>query len=159
MGNHYHPLVELGLKAGRAERETQWKALRRGWYAGGESFAGQLRGRIEGLLAGRRRGSHSGVAKREHGERAAEEWLAAGLAKLGLAAEALHGRRKVTGEKSALSQWLRERTTVSLRWVSERLGVGHCSNARRASRKMRATDVRTLKRARSKVATLDADER
>jgi hypothetical protein len=50
----------------------QWKALRRGWYAGGETFAEKLGGRIQRLLAGRRRESHSGAAKREHGERAAE---------------------------------------------------------------------------------------
>jgi hypothetical protein len=57
----------LGLKAGRAELEGQWKALRRGWYAGGETFAEKLRGRIQRLLAGRRPESHSGAAKRENG--------------------------------------------------------------------------------------------
>ena len=31
-------VLELGLKAGRRELEEQWRALRRGWYVGGESF-------------------------------------------------------------------------------------------------------------------------
>ena len=36
-------VLELGLNAGRAELEGQWKALRRGWYVGGESFGARLR--------------------------------------------------------------------------------------------------------------------
>ena len=32
---------------------------------------------------------------------------------------------KAAPEKTALAGWLRERTTVSLRWVTERLGMGH----------------------------------
>ena len=147
-------VLELGLKAGRAELEGQWKAMRRGWYAGGESFAEQLRARVGGLLAGCRRESHSGGRKREHGEQAAAELLSAGLTRLGLAAEDLQRGRKVTAEKAALAQWLRERTTVSLRWVSERLRMGHYSNAGRGPRKMRAEDLRKLKQARSKLATL-----
>jgi hypothetical protein len=85
----------LGLKAGRAELEGQWKALRRGWYAGSETFAVKLRGKIQGLLAGRRRESRSGAAKREHGERAEEELLAVGLVRFGLGPEVLRRGRKV----------------------------------------------------------------
>ena len=152
-------VLELGLKAGRAELEGQWEALRRGWYAGGETFAEKLRGRMQGRLKGRRRESHSGAAKREHGERAAKELLAAGLARLGLGPDDLRQGRKVTAEKAALSQWLRERTTVSLRWVSERLGPGHYSNAGRGTRKMRRQDVRQLRQALARLATITGDGR
>jgi hypothetical protein len=31
-------VLELGTKAGRKELEREWKALRRGWYVGTESF-------------------------------------------------------------------------------------------------------------------------
>ena len=122
-------------------------------------FAEKLRGRIQELLKGRRHESHSGAAKREHGERAAEELLAAGLARLGLGPGDLRRGRKVTAEKAALSQWLRERTTVSLRWVSERLGMGHYSHAGRGTRKMRAQVVRQLRQALSKLATIASDSR
>ena len=147
-------VLELGLKAGRMELEARWKALRRGWYAGSEGFGEKLRGKIEKLLAGRRRESHSGAAKREHGEQAAEKMLPAGLTRLGLAPENLRRGRKVTAEKAALSQWLRERTTVSLRWVSERLAMGHYSNAGRGPRTMRAADIRKLKQTLSQLATI-----
>ena len=118
-----------------------------------------MRQRIGWLIAGRRRESHSGAAKREHGERAAEELLRAGLEKLGLGETGLVEGRKVTAEKAALSAWLRERTTVSLRWVSERLGMGHYSNAGRGPRKMRAAEVRKLRQALSKLETVAGDKR
>ena len=65
----------------------------------------------------------------------------------------------MTAEKAALSQWLRECTTVSLRWVSERLGMGHYSNAGRGTRKMRRQDVRQLRQALARLATITGDGR
>jgi REP element-mobilizing transposase RayT len=147
-------VLELGLKAGRAELQAQWKALRRGWYLGGASFGEQLRARISGLMAGRRRESHSGGGKQAHGEQAAEELFQAGLARLGLAEEDLRRGRKVTAEKAALAQWLRLRTMVSLRWVAQRLGMGHYSNAGRGPRKMRAEDLRKLNSAQLQLAAI-----
>jgi hypothetical protein len=137
------------------ELEAQWKALRRGWYAGGEDFGDQLRERMQGLLAGRRKESHSGTAKREHGERAAEKCLQAGLARLGLQARDLSQGPKVTAQKAALARWLRAHTTVSLRWVSERLRMGHYSNAGRGPRKMKAADLQRLRQATAKLASLN----
>jgi hypothetical protein len=150
-------VLELGLRAGRAELEGQWKALRRGWYVGGESFGGKLRERIGRLMRGLRRESHSGALKREHGEQAAERLLREGLAVLGLTVEELELGRRVTAEKAALAQWLRERTTVSLRWVSERLAMGHYSNAGRGPRKLSAGDVRKTRQARAKLDTITVD--
>jgi hypothetical protein len=46
---------------------------------------------------------------------------------LGLRVEALKDMSKAAPEKTALAGWLRGRTTVSLRWVTERLGMGHYS--------------------------------
>jgi hypothetical protein len=56
----------------------------------------------------------------------------------------------VTAEKAALARWVRELTTVSRRWVSARLEMGHYSNAGRRPRKMRAGDVRKAGQIRSK---------
>jgi hypothetical protein len=158
MNNHYHlnrrPGAGLGLKAGRAELEGQWKALRRGWYVGGEPFGARLRATVGRLVRGLRRESHSGAAKREHGEQAAEKLLQAGLVALGLTAGELVLGPKVTAEKAALAQWVREPTTVSLRWVSTRLEMGHYTNAGRGPRKMSAGGVRKARKARSKLDTL-----
>jgi REP element-mobilizing transposase RayT len=146
--------LELGLNQERMELEQQWKALRRGWYVGGEGFAGKLRNRIERLVSGCRRESHSGRDKREHGEQAAEQLLERGMATLGLTAADLALLRKGSAEKAALAGWLRERTTVSLRWVSQRLEMGHYSNASRGPRAMKPAVLRKFKQARSKLERL-----
>jgi hypothetical protein len=44
---------------------------------------------------------------------------------LGFAAEELALKPKVTTEKAALAEWVRELTAVSLRWVSARLAMGY----------------------------------
>jgi hypothetical protein len=148
-------VLELGMERGRLKLEKQWKDLRRGWYVGGEKFAAGLKDKIDHLLAGRRRESHSGPAKREHGEQAAEQWLRRGLEALGLTEKELAGGPKISAEKAALAQWLRARTTVSLRWVAARLKMGHYTNAGRNPRKMRTESRDKFKKARSKLETLE----
>lgn len=145
------------MKSGRAELEGQWKALRRGWYVGGEPFAMKLLDQIDRLVRGCRRESHSGGVKREHGEQAAEQLLQRGLAALGLATGDLALLPKVSVEKAALAGWLRERTTVSLRWLSARLDMGHYSNASHGPRKMNQGNLRKFRQARSKLDFLDTN--
>lgn len=125
---------------------------------GGEGFAAGLREHLEKLLRGRRRESHSGAARVEHGEAAAEHWLQQGLAALGLRAADLAKPPKVAVEKAALAVWLRERTTVALRWVSEHLQMGHDTNAGRGPRRPSPEDVRQIQQAREKLENLDANE-
>jgi len=150
--------LEIGSKKGRAELEESWKALRRGWYVGGDKFAAKLRSQIERLVRGSRRESHSGAAKVEHGEQAAEQLLRQGLAALGLAADDLALPPKVSAQKAALVGWLRERTTVSLRWLNDRLHMGHYTNAGRGPRKMNPAGLLRFQQARAKLLLLDANE-
>jgi putative transposase len=120
-------VLELASKAGRKEMDQQWKSLRRGWYLGQESFAAKLERTVADVRAGKRRESHSGPAKRAHDQSAAEQQLKRGLAALGLESPALAALPKGAPEKLALAWWIRRRTTVPLRWVSERLAMGHYS--------------------------------
>ena len=134
-------VLELGMEAGRKELAGQWRVLRRGWYVGGEEFGDHLREQLGGLMAGRRRESHSGEPKREYDEQAAEAWWRAGMTRLGLTKTSVKQGRKVTAEKAALACWLRERTTVSLGWSSERLAMGHASKAGRGPRRPTSASV------------------
>jgi len=150
--------LELGFRAGRRELEEQWKALRRGWFLGGERFGSRLRGQMDKLLQGRRRESHSGAAKLAHGEQAGAQRLRQGLAALGMRWEELARPPKITPEKAALTCWVRERTTVSLRWLGARLQMGHYSNASGATRKMSPAALRQFRQARAKLQLLDSNE-
>ncbi len=96
------------------------------------SFLEKLRSRLAEVMRGRRRESHSGGAKAAHDEAAAAAALAQGLAALGLEQSRLARMPKGVAEKAVLAWWLRQRTTVGLRWLSERLGMGHLTRVSQA---------------------------
>ncbi|MGA2556304.1 MAG: transposase [Verrucomicrobiota bacterium] len=137
-------VLELGSKAGRRELEAQWQALRRGWFVGARDFAGTLQEHLEQAVQGRRPESHSAAARGEHDQAAAEKQLAGALKTLGLTQQALVELPKGSPEKVALAWWLRERTTVSLRWAGERLGMGHYTRVTKAVSRMRHRPGRRL---------------
>jgi REP element-mobilizing transposase RayT len=151
-------VLEIGMQAGRGGLEEQWRQMRRGWYVGGEGFFGELRNRLEKAVRGRRRESHSGAARQAHDELAAEKMLQTGLKALGLKMEALKAMRKGAPEKVALAWWLRERTTASLRWVGERLRMGHSGNVSQGARKLRRTGAQKLKQLKSVLEQISEKE-
>lgn len=139
-------VLELGTRAGRKELEAQWKALRRGWYVGGARFLAKLEGYLEGAIQGRQRESHSGQAKGAHDQAAAAKALRQALGRLGLSQSGLPGMPKSAPEKEVLAWWLRQRTTVPLRWVSEHLAMGHFTRVSRAISRVKRQPTRKHKR-------------
>lgn len=137
---------ELADPARHPEWEARWKGLRRGWYVGDEGFLDQLKARLGKLVAGKRRESHAGGARRAHGEAGARQLLAVGLKALGLRAGDVAALSKGAPEKTALAWWLRERTTVSLRWASEELGMGHYTRVSQAVSRLQRKPGRKLER-------------
>jgi len=127
-------VLELGMKAGREALAEEWKAIRRGWYLGGDGFRGRLLKRVKEGLGATRKESYAGQAKRAHGEAEAERLLKLGLATLDVTAARLAETAKGTLPKQALAWWLRKRTTMWRRWVSDRLWMGEQSAVTRACR-------------------------
>jgi putative transposase len=125
-------VLEWGSQDGRKDLEKQWKTLRRGWYLGDQDFKEQLQAGLATLTCGLRRESHSGAAKVAHDEAAAETELGRAMQALRCTPEQLSKMPKMTPEKAALAWWLRRRTTASLRWVTERLEMGHYSRVTQA---------------------------
>jgi REP element-mobilizing transposase RayT len=148
-------VLELGMKDGRKELEEEWKKLRRGWYVGGDGFVERLHERLKKAMAGRRRESHSGGAKNAHDDRAAELRLADGLRALGVEASKLEDLPKAAPEKIVLAWWLRERTAVTIRWVSEQLKMGHFTRVTQAVCRMKERPGWKLERLRKKLTHLD----
>jgi putative transposase len=137
--------LELGLKAGRAELEAKWKALRRGWYLGEERFLDKLKGKLGALVVRKQRESHSGGARRIHDQAAAQTLLKEGLAALNLDRKDLLELPIGAAEKTVLAWWLRQRTTVPLRWVGQELAMGHYSRVSQAVSRMQRGPGRRLK--------------
>ena len=76
---------------------------------------------------------------------AAENFLRAGAKALGLKTPDLGRLPKGGPEKVALAWWLRRRTTVSLRWVGERLEMGHYTRVTQAASRMNRKPGRKLR--------------
>jgi len=144
-------VVELGIKAGRKALEEEWKRIRRGWYLGGDGFRGRMLKLIQAALGEGRAASYTGAAKRAHGEAEAERLVGEGLAALDLDAGSLGERPKSLAEKQVLAWWLRGRTTMGRRWISERLRMGEESGVSRAVRKVQAGREDKLKRLKQRL--------
>ena len=106
----------------RGEFESQ---IKRGWYIGSAEFKETL---LKGLL-GRGGDNLRGEQRRAHGEAEAERLLAAGLLVLGLEEGDLLALRNPRVEKQAMAWLMNVHTTCTVRWVAQRLGMGHPENA------------------------------
>ena len=127
-------VLELGMKAGRAALNEQWKGIRRGWYLGEDGFRGRMLKHIKATIAQGRPATYGGEARRAHGEAAAARWLAVGLEALKVGPRQLQEGAKGMPEKQALAWWLCQRTTVARLWVTEHLRMGDESRVSQAIR-------------------------
>ena len=147
-------VLELGRPSARKQLQEQWKALRRGWYVGGKSFMERLVDGLEMAAQGRRRESHSGPARQAHDEAAAELNLGKAMRALGLNEESLKALSKGSPEKAVLAWWLRENTTVAVRWVSQRLDMGHYTRVTQAISRVARQPNRGHKHLKQKLSDL-----
>jgi hypothetical protein len=67
-----------------------------------------------------------------------------------------YGLSRLSPEKRVLACWLRQRTTVSLRWLGERLGMGHYTRVSQAIGMVKRIWERKLERLRRKLLRLEA---
>ena len=152
-------VLELGRAAGREACARSWQAIRRGWYLGNESFLEKLESWLAKAVAGRRRESHQRAAREQHDAAAAERLLGAGMKALELTEPRLTRLPKGAPEKVALAWWLRGRTTVTLRWVGERLGMGHYTRVTQAVSRMNRKPGRKQAALGKRLVALDGKER
>jgi putative transposase len=101
-----------------AASDADWKDIRRGWCLGNAEFRRDLVVRAE------KPGAGYTVPRKEAAADKAERILAQEMSALGWSDKDLAGRRKADLEKLRLAQLLRSETTVSLKWVAQRLKMG-----------------------------------
>ena len=102
----------------------QWKRLRRGWCLGDEQFRKEL---LEQVYA-RAGDHHYGAEIAESAEAKAQRIITEELKRLGWTETDLQSRRKGDAGKVRMALRLRRETTVSKRWIAERLTMGSVSN-------------------------------
>ena len=111
-------------KKGRCLQDEEWKAIRRGWCLGGKEYRKQLIEMLDELILDASAEAYAGEAVREHGEREADVLIGQGFKKLGLKESELESLRKSDPRKSVLAWYVSSKTSVSQRWIGERLRMG-----------------------------------
>ncbi len=94
--------------------------MERGWCLGDEQFRRELLEQVSTQPGP----SHFGEAVQEAEVLQAEGWVVEALKRMNWSEEQLRGRRKGDPKKVELARELRSRTTMSLRWIAERLCMG-----------------------------------
>ena len=118
---------ERRMEARRAEESDgeSLQAFRRGWCLGSPAFKARMLERMEGKLGEH----HSGAMRLETAEAKAERIVQEELAGLGWEAGQLHLRRKNDPQKLALAARLRRETTLPLKAIAAKVGLGSSKSA------------------------------
>ncbi len=121
-GRRYFAQAVEARRQGGQTRE--FKAVRRGWCLGDKAFRKEL---LEQM--GERRGAnHYGEEVRETDVAKAERIVVEELRRRGWSEAELGERAKGDKGKVAMAARLRRETTMTLKWVAERLAMGSWSN-------------------------------
>jgi hypothetical protein len=98
---------------------ADWRAVERGWFLGDKAFKKEL---LAQLHEARR--DHYGPELREADLAHAEQLLNEELARRGWMEAECERRRKGDPDKVEIAGELRARTTMTLKWIAQRLGMG-----------------------------------
>lgn len=124
------------------------KQIERGWYIGSEEF----RESLDGLLMGRSKNdNYRGNQRREHGPAEAERLWQEGLKVLGVEEADLLSAKSTRLEKQALAWLMKKNTSVTGKWIAERLQLGHLSTASVAISRFAKDNSRAAKRIRKQL--------
>lgn len=119
---------ERMMEARRTQEEgEEFKVVRRGWCLGEEKFKQELLAQMSEKVGMH----HYGGERQESGEAKAERLVADELKKRGWSEEMLKQKAKGDSVKIQIARRLRTETTMTLRWIADRLQMGswtHVSN-------------------------------
>ena len=144
-------VIRFDNKEGEQGFDEEWKTIRRGWYLGGERFRDRLLKMLDEVMEGKQRETYYGDEVEAHDEVQAERLLKAGLDLLRLNRDDLKEMAKGAIEKKVLAWWLRKKTVVSCKWISERLGMGDVSRVTQAVGTINETDAFPVMRLRKRL--------
>ena len=114
--------LELRLEERRRQENVpaQWEPVRHGWCLGDAAFRRGLLARVEGRWGAH----HYGEERLESAVQKAERLVRAGLARARWREEDLAQRRRSDPVKLRVAAQLRRETTMTLRWIAQRLHMG-----------------------------------
>jgi plasmid replication initiation protein len=98
----------------------EWKAIRRGWCFGEETFRHELLAQMGGQMGEH----HYGMERWESAEDKAARIVQEELVKAGWTEQELAARPKGDPVKVITAARVRQETTMTLKWISQRLHMG-----------------------------------
>jgi REP element-mobilizing transposase RayT len=110
----------MELRRAAEDDPAQWKAVRRGWCLGDETFRQELLAQMKEQIGEH----HYGEERAETEVEQAEVIVRAGLKRLGWTEADLAARAKGDVEKLKLAVRLRAETSVTVKWIAQRLQMG-----------------------------------
>jgi hypothetical protein len=102
------------------EQPEEWKKVRRGWCLGNDSFRKELLAQ----MAEQAGDSHYGEELRESAEAKAQRIVAEELKRIAWEEADLVKHRKGHGRKVKIAHRLRQETSMTLKWIANRLNMG-----------------------------------
>ncbi len=135
---------DSGLVAVPKGFDARISHLRQGWYWGSEGFAEKLRAMLKSKLNEPKSRAYQRSPQRlAHDMKRAEDLANEGLQVAGLAEKELAGLKGSDPRKVELARVIRQNTTASLGWISQRLEMKSAANV---SQQLRTTDAASLRR-------------
>lgn len=142
---------ELRTKRGRRQYQQAWKPVRFGWCVGDDGFEQSLLQGVKDVVEKGRRESYSGAALVRHEEEKAEKLIAEGLRAMKVGEDELAGLSRGSVEKGLIAWQIQAATTLSQRWIAERLSMGAPSNVGTYTRRAFASKTRRAVELRRKL--------
>ena len=103
--------------------------LRRGWYWGSQDFREKLiKLKRKSVISGTNRNYRSSRQQRDYVLAEAERSVIEGLAKHGLGEKDLNRPKGSDSRKVSIALEIEQRTSVSMRWIAERLAMKSAGN-------------------------------
>ena len=124
----------------REEGSEDWKAVRRGWCLGDETFRRELLAQMSGRVGEH----HYGLERAESAEDRAVRIVHEELTRAGWTEEELRQRPKGDAVKLATAARLRAETMMTLKWIALRLAMGAWTHLNRRLYEQRQTGGKTL---------------
>ena len=112
------------MRARQAMEEKECKAVRRGWCLGTKAFRQELLAQ----MAKRRGANHYGEERLESDVDKAQRIVTEELKRRGWKERELPERRKGDKQKVKMARRLRTETTMTLKWIAQRLSMGSWTN-------------------------------
>src|SRR4051812_18104311 len=121
-----------------SETGVEWKSLRRGWYVGSQTFRQELLEQVIHKMGQ----NHYGIERKEGAEDKAGRIIEEELSKARLTMGQLATMAKSAPIKLLIATRIRQETTMTLKWISQRLQTGAWTHLnKRLYEQRRVTDA------------------